>query len=195
MKYSSRIINFAVFFWHRTLGPPLRPSRSVGPKIVLLLPRDILDQRHHRLVPDPQRRRFPSVRDRRVVDHDRAGATVEAEAERRENPRERRHVIIWYQQLPEARMRRERHGGADGAWRVREVDVAPLAEMPQVKEENDARRQQADHGESMCREGSARAKLTDRSRRNEEGNVLDDEARYQSVENCIYGRIGWQEVV
>lgn len=37
-------------------------------------------------------------------------------------------------------MRRERHGGADGAWRVREVDVAPRAEMPQVEEEEDGGR-------------------------------------------------------
>ena len=146
MKYTSSKINKLCRFSSRiayTLGPPLplRPPRSVGPKIVLLLvPRDIPDQRHHRLVTGRQRRRLPGLRDRRVVDHDRAGATVEAEAERRENPRERLHVVIWHQQLPEARMRRERHSGANGAWWVRKVDVAPRTEMTQMEEENnDAR--------------------------------------------------------
>jgi hypothetical protein len=70
-------------------------------------------------------------------------------------------------------MRRERYGGADGAWSVREVDVAPLAEMPEVEEETGSGRQQADGGESMCRKGSAVAKLTARSRRNKEGNLLE----------------------
>lgn len=39
------------------------------------------------------------------------------------------------------------------------------------------------------------AKLTDTSRRNGEGNVLDVEARFELCENCIYGLIVWQEVV
>ena len=63
-------------------------------------------------------------------------------------------------------MRRERHGGSDGARRVREVDGASLAVMPQVEAENDRGRQHADCGESMCREWSAVAKLTNRLQRN-----------------------------
>ncbi len=65
-------------------------------------------------------------------------------------------------------MRGERDGGPDGAWRVREVDVAPLAEVPEVEADNDGGRQEAERGEGMCRDGSVWSrKLTDRSRRNE----------------------------
>lgn len=85
-----------------TLGPllPLLPPRSAPKTILLLVSWDTPDQRHHRFVPR-QRRRFLDVRDRRVVDHDRAGAAVEGEAKRRECARECRHVIIGHQQLPE----------------------------------------------------------------------------------------------
>jgi hypothetical protein len=95
------------------------------------------------------------------------------QAERSECAREHGNLVRWHQQLSETRMQHERQGGADGAWRMREVDVTPLAEMPQVEEENDGGRQQGDRRERMCRERSAVAKLTARSRRNEEGNVLD----------------------
>ena len=57
-------------------------------------------------------------------------------------------------------MRRERHGGSDGARRVREVDGASLAVMPEVEAENDCGRQHTNCGEGVSRGGSAVAKLT-----------------------------------
>jgi hypothetical protein len=133
----------------------LRLARGVHPLVLRVLP----DQRHHRLVPSLQLRRFPDKRDHRVVDHDRASAAVEGKAEWRKCARERRDVIVWQQQLAETRMRRERYGGADAAWRVREVDGAPLAVMQEVEGEKDRGGQHADCGKGVCREGSANAKV------------------------------------
>ena len=65
-------------------------------------------------------------------------------------------------------MRRERHGGSDGARRVREVDGASLAVMPEVEAENDCGRQHTNCGEGVSRGGSAVAKLTNKLRGNEE---------------------------
>lgn len=66
-------------------------SNAAFPLVLRALP----DQRHHRLVPWPQRRRFLDELDRRVVNYDRTSAAVECEAERRECARERGDVVVW----------------------------------------------------------------------------------------------------
>ena len=78
---------------------------------------------------------------------------------------------------------------------MREVYGAPRAEMPQVEEESEDACQHEDRGESMRWEGSAVAKLSDRFRRSEEENVLNEEARLELCENCKSGRIVWQEII
>lgn len=58
----------------------------------MLLP--LPDKCHHRLVRDRMRRRFPPIRDVRIVHDDRARPFVDTKAERREGARKRRVVVV-----------------------------------------------------------------------------------------------------
>jgi hypothetical protein len=62
------------------------------------------DKRHHRLVRDRMRRRFPTIRDVRIVHDDRARPFIETEPERREGAGKLCVVVVRQQQLAEAGM-------------------------------------------------------------------------------------------
>jgi hypothetical protein len=112
------------------------------------------DQRHHRLVSNRLRRDFPSKRDSRIVDDDRARALVEAEAERRERARKLLVIVVRLQQVAEARTRRQRHSRTNRARTTREVDVAPLSEVPEMEAKYHQSYCDAKGGESVGSERS-----------------------------------------
>lgn len=98
----------------------------------------------------------PALVVRILVRNDRARAAVEAEAQVRELGADRVLVVVWEEELAEARVRGERDGAGDCPWCSREVEVAPLADVHDVNYNADGADGEEEGGEGVCGENTSK---------------------------------------